>query len=112
MPRMAGQVVAVAAGAVVPNVLAGQLEEFVRRPSAVRFMACGSAVGFTGTAIIGNSIIVQDQLVSFANRYPVVPDDTLAEHGAKPGTRLIMTFRNTSVGVLTITWVVDISPLA
>jgi hypothetical protein len=110
MPRMSSSV-SVAANSASTNVLAGLLEEFLAADSAVRAMATTTATGVNCSFVMGRTAIVNDQLISFANRYPIIPDDTIAEHGGRRGTRLILTFRNTTAGALTVTWVVDITPL-
>ena len=110
MPRMSGSV-SVGANSASTNVLAGLLEEFLAADSAIRVMATTTATGVNSTFVLGRTAIVNDQLISFANRFPVVPDDTIAEHGGRRGTRMILTFRNTTAGALVVTWVVDVTPL-
>ena len=112
MPAMQDSV-AVAANSTSANVLAGLTFEFVPRNwrrAAVRVLAVTTATGVRGTFSIDQTGIVQDQLISFANRFPVIPDDQLLVHGAMPGQRMFLTFRNTTGGALTVTWKVDIEP--
>jgi hypothetical protein len=107
MPRMTDQAFSVAANAVSANVLAGQLYEFLDRPAKVMLAAAASAVGLRCTWLIGGVSVVNDQLVSQANRFPVLPDDIVsAERGMG---RMILTFRNTTGGALTVNWSLDVA---
>jgi len=108
MPRMAGSV-SVGANAVSTNQLAGLLEEFIARPSYVRVAATSSATGINATLIAGRTALSNDQFISLANRFPVFPDDVAIEHIVRRG-RLVLTFRNTTAGSLTVVWAVDVVP--
>lgn len=100
----------VAANTTVANVLAGNSAEFIKEPSVVSFSATGSAAGLRVTAIVGEEVVIEDQLIPVTNRFPVVPDDTLAQAGGFPGDRVIVKVRNTTGGALN-SWVrVDVEP--
>lgn len=104
MPTMQDSI-SVAANSVSANVLAGQLYEFV--PEGDITVSCtGSATGLRTTLICGTPII-DDQAASLQNRYPIVPDDVI-HSGYVPGGRLILRFRNTTAGALTMFWRVDV----
>jgi len=103
--------VAVLTNTVSVNVLSGLLHEFVSRPSGVRLMATGSATGLLVTFIIGSHVLVQDQAIGLQNRFPIVPDDVLAQGGALSGERISLTFRNPTGGTLTGFWRVDVEPV-
>jgi hypothetical protein len=111
MALMQNQAV-VAAATVSPNVISGQLHEILQRPSALRLSVNGSALGLYVTMIIGSMVVVQDQAVNAANRFPVLPDDVLASAGGLAGEKLNVTFRNSTAGPLTAFWRVDIDAVA
>lgn len=111
MARMSGSSLSVAANGVSANVLAGLVDEIVTRWAALRLLAAGSATGLQVTLLAGKRSVVNDQAISRANRTPVLPDDMIATAVARPGERLILTFRNTTAGALTVDWIVDVEPL-
>lgn len=100
MPVISGGQTALAANTTTANLVAGQMHEFLKRPAAVTLAACGSAVGLQATLIIGERTIVNDQPISAANRFPILPDDILAQDVGRSGERIILTFRNTTAGAL------------
>jgi hypothetical protein len=92
------------------NLCAGKSAEFVKEPSVVTLSATGSAVGLYATMIVGEEVVVDDQPIPLTNRFPIVPDDTLAQGGAFPGDRVNVRLRNSTGGNLT-GWIrVDIEP--
>lgn len=99
----------VAAGATVENVLAGKLHEFCDRPSAVVFAITASAVGLRASFLVGGMAIVQDQEVSAANRFPLLPDDVLADSGGLKGDRITVSLRNPTGGAITANTKVTVS---
>jgi len=100
----------VAGNAVVQNALAGKSQEFIKEPSIVSLSATGSAIGLFMTFIVGEEVVIEDQAIPLTNRFPIVPDDTLAQGGGLPGDRVIVKIRNSTGGALT-SWVrVDIEP--
>jgi hypothetical protein len=100
----------VAANTTTANVLAGKQAEFVKEASVITISATGSAVGLFITAIVGEEIVIEDQAIPLTNRFPVLPDDSLAQAGAFPGDRIIVRIRNSTGGALT-SWVrVDVDP--
>lgn len=101
----------VAANATVQNVLAGKLAEFLSDPSRVALYGTGSAVGLNYSLLIGGESVVDDQEVSAANRFPVVPDDFVAEGGGLGGDRIIVRVRNTTAGAITAFTRVEVNPV-
>jgi hypothetical protein len=101
----------VAANAVVANALSGKLYEFVTRPSIVRLYATASAVGLNMTFLVGGVAILSDQEVNAQNRMPIVPDDFVVEAMAPAGTRLLISYRNTTAGAITAFSRVDLIPV-
>lgn len=101
----------VAANATVQNVLAGKLAEFLSEASRVALYATGSAVGLNYSLLIGGEALLDDQEVSGANRFPLVPDDFVAEGGGVPGDRIIVRVRNTTGAAITAFTRVETSPV-
>lgn len=108
MPRMSGNALSVAANSVSANVLAGQLYEFLRRGGPVLLSGTGSAAGLKCTFIINGQVVINDADMSSANRFPIVPDDVITQEGARAGSRLILTFRNSTGAALNAFWAVDV----
>lgn len=104
MPTMQDSV-SVAANSVSANVLAGQLYEFV--PSINVTVSCtGSVTGLRTTFICGIPLI-NDQAINLQNRFPLIPDDII-HSGDVAGGRMVLTFRNTTVGAIVAFWRVDV----
>jgi hypothetical protein len=101
----------VAANSTVQNVLAGKLAEFLSDPSRVALYAAASAVGLNYSLLIGGESVVDDQECSAANRFPVVPDDFLAEGGGLGGDRIIVRVRNTTGAAITAFTRVEVNPV-
>ena len=98
--------VSVAANAVSTNQLNGQLYEFQPAGAPVQLLATGSAVGLRVT-LIAAVPVVNDQAIGLQNRFPLIPDDRVWQGRVRAACRLVLTFRNTTVGALTAFWRVD-----
>ena len=96
----------VGANSVSANVLAGQLYEFVAPGTNVTLSCTGSATGLRVTYICGLPLI-NDQALSFQNRFCILPDDVMMSSQV-PGGRQVLTFRNTTVGAVTAFWRIDL----
>jgi len=107
VPRMTIQGLSVAANSVSANQLAGQLYEFLDRYMPVLLAATASAVGINVTFLVGGVAIVNDQPISQANRFPILPDDIVTALRRAKG-RMVLTFRNTTGGALTVNASVDV----
>ncbi len=101
----------VAANTVSANLIAGNVNEILQRPSYLRFGLVGSAAGLNCTIQVGNRIIVTDQPISSANRWPIMPDDFHLEAGGMPGEKIFLTLRNTTGGALTCNVVIIVTEL-
>lgn len=109
--RMSGTL-SVAANATSANVLAGLQHEFLAGAAAVSLAATSSATGINATLTIGGRVIVDDMYISLANRFPILPDDTICSGEAGiGGERMVLRFRNTTAGALTVIWAVDVEYL-
>lgn len=106
MPRMTGQAVSVAANSVSANQLAGKLFEFLDRPASILLAAAAAAAGINVTLLVGGRSVVQDEAISQANRFPIIPDDVVTEE--RGIGRIILTFRNTTGAAILVNWSVDI----
>jgi len=106
---MSGQAVSVAANATSANQLAGLLYEFLPRNTSLLLAATSSAVGINCTLIIGGVVVINDSAISQANRFPLIPDDVVTQENGRAGSRVILTFRNTTGGALTVNWSLDVA---
>ncbi len=111
MPVMQGSI-SVAANAVSVNQLAGELFEFLARPSRIALYATGSATGLNATLLVGGLAFANDQAIGLQNRFPIVPDDFFVDAGGFASERLILTFRNTTAGALVAFWKVEVNAVA
>ena len=106
MPRMniPGQSVAANSFATLngqTNLIAGQSYEFL--PQAAHLIAAlnGAATGLKFTILVANGVtILDDQDMSTANRWPILPDDIDIEDDIPPG-RMIVRVRNTTGAAVT-----------
>lgn len=106
MPRMTGQALSVAANTSSTNQLAGKLYEFLDRPANILLAAAAAAPGINVTLLIGGVAVVNDESISQANRFPILPDDVVTQERGLG--RLILTFRNTTAAAIIVNWSVDI----
>jgi hypothetical protein len=104
------EVVTVVANTTSVNLCAGKSAEFIKEPSIVALSCTGSAVGLFATFIVGEEVVIDDQPIPLTNRFPVVPDDTMARGGGLPGDRVNVRLRNSTGGNLTGWMRVDIEP--
>lgn len=107
MPTMQDTFTGLASGAVLPNVLNGQIFEFVPQGANVTLSATGTATGLRVTFIVGGVTLINDQAIGLQNRFPLIPDDVL-HAGPVPGGRMVLTFRNPTGGALGGFWRVDV----
>lgn len=100
----------VGANAVVENILAGKLHEFLPEASIVTVAISAAAVGMNASVLIGGESIMQDQEVSGSNRFPVVPDDTVAQGAGFAADRLIVSLRNTTGAAIIVRSMITVEP--
>jgi len=94
----------IAADSTSANLLAGDINEFLGRASVVSLFCTGAAVGLRAQLLIGQDVVIDDQTISDANRFPITPDDFLSRGGGLPGDRLTLRFRNTTAGAVVAQW--------
>jgi len=101
----------IAADSTSANLLAGDINEFLGRNAVVSLFCTGAAVGLRAQLLIGAAVVVDDQAISDANRFPITPDDFLSRGGGTPGDRLTLRFRNTTAGAIIARWRLAIEPV-
>lgn len=109
MARMT-DVRSVAANTTIDNVLAGKIYEFAPANSICTLSAAASAVGMRVSLLIGNEVQIDDQEISGANRYPILPDDFVVRGAALRGDRIVLRLRNSTAGALNVNTALDIEP--
>lgn len=110
MPRMQEGNLSVAANSTSTNRVAGLTHEFLDRPAQVILAAAAAAVGLNVSMLIAGVALVDDQSVSQANRFPVIPDEIVASETVGGG-RIILRFRNTTGGAIIANWLIDVTYL-
>ncbi len=115
----AGSSVVLVANVESPNQMAGNLEEFVTRPTWCRLAACTNIVPLgtgatvtTGKLFIGRSVLLNAQQIPGTNTATSglsLKDHIVTEHAALRG-RIFLTF--TSGGAPVVIWRLDLTPLA
>src|SRR5262245_32981658 len=101
MARMS-DVRSVAANTTIDNVLSGKIYEFAPANSIVTLSAAASAVGMRVSLLISAEVQIDDQEISGANRYPILPDDFVVRGAALRGDRIVLRLRNTTGGAITV----------
>ncbi len=98
----------VAANSQSGNILDGKPEQYLTGNSAISFYIVAAAAGILATILVGDTVVVEDQEVSSANRFPIRPDDLLARSGGAGGDLLYVRLRNRTAGAVVATSVVDV----
>ena len=113
MPQVTPAVAfSVAANSTSANIMAGNLYEVLARPSIIEFGMTSSAAGILATIMVGGDVLMQDQEISSANRFPVVPDDWILKAAGRAGAKIYIVLRNRTGGALTCWVVLNITPVA
>jgi hypothetical protein len=106
---MGDAALSVGANSTSTNRFIGKVQEFIRRRTPYQFAAVGSAAGLTCLFIIGETVIFNGEAISSSNRYPNEKDDVSSRGIINPGSRLLLSFSNSTAGALTVNWFLDIS---
>jgi hypothetical protein len=116
MPVILNQI-AVGAGLVNNNLVAGSAFEFARVQSIVSIGIAASATGAFCTIQGGSDIIAEEfpipiiaSPVTTSQAYPVVPDNMYFTDVLNPGDRIVIRVRNPTAGSLTFSFIVQLSP--
>ncbi len=104
---MTDAALSVGANAVSANIYSGKLAEYVGGPAIVRVRIAAAAAGLLLTLLLNGKVVVQDQEVSQANRWPILPDDLVGEFPFEGG-RLFATIRNRTAGAVTFNHVTEV----
>ena len=102
----------VTANTTTANLLAGDINEFLGRASVVSLFVAAAAVGIRAQLLVGKDVVIDDQPVSDANRFPQTPEDYLMRGAGFPGDRLTLRFRNTTGGNIIVRWRLAIEAVA
>jgi len=108
MPRMQEGNLSVAANSTSTNRVAGLTHEFLDRPAQIILAAAAAAVGLVTSLLVAGVALVDDQSVSQANRFPIIPDDIIASE-VVGGGRILLRFRNTTGAAIIVHWLIDIT---
>jgi len=100
----------VAANTTIANALTGKTQEFLSGPSIIQFAVAGSVVGLLATILVGDTVVLEDQEVSSANRLGIFPDDFVYQAAGLAGDRLVVKLHNPTVGAIVGFTSVVISP--
>jgi len=94
----------VPADSTTTNLIAGDINEFLGRPSVVSLFITAAAAGLRAQLLVGKDVVIDDQEVSDANRFPQTPEDFLARGGGMAGERITLRLRNTTGGAIVPQW--------
>jgi len=94
----------IAANSTSPNLIAGQINEFLARPSVVSLFTTGDAIGLRATLLVGKDVVIDDQPISDAARFPQTPEDFLDRGAGFGGERITLRFRNTTGAPIVANW--------
>jgi hydrogenase maturation factor HypE len=101
--------VTVAANSTSTNQVAGSIFEFSPKRGIVTLYASAAATGVNGTLLVGGQAVLNNNLVGFSNRFPIIPDDRLARSGILKGDRIFLTFTNTTGAGIVTNWLIEIT---
>lgn len=101
----------VAANATSPNVLRGELFEFLSQRSAIDLFVSAAAAGILINYTVGGVQQVTGGVAPATNRYPVRPDDGVNSIGGLPGEQLFLTYQNTTGAAIVVQTLVDVNPI-
>lgn len=93
------------------NVLAGEQFEFLGDNTIVTLSASAAAVGIAADMNIGGVAVLANAVVPDTNRFPVKPDDTMESIGGTAGSRLFLTYLNTTGAPINVNTLVNLDPV-
>ena len=101
-----------AANTTSANLIAGQINEFLARPSVVSLFITADNPGLLATLLVGKDVVIDRQEVSDANRFPQTPEDFLDRGAGLGGERITLRLDNPTAGVIIGQWRLAIESVA
>ena len=111
MPVMSGENLAVAAGALVQNVLRDQSYVYLPWNAHVEVYIIASTSGNKASLIAGGEQVFRELSLPVRATAPVVPDDLVAEENVSAGSLLDLAFRNATAAAADFRWLIRLTPL-
>jgi len=102
---------ALAAGAVVDNILAGKFSEFLQEDSKISIAITAELDSLFASVIIGNELLIDGQQVNDTNAAPRNPEDVLVQGFGAKGDRVIVKLRNGNAATSTVRSNIFIEPV-
>lgn len=100
-----------AASTKTANILAGDINEFIAQRSMVTIYAVSSATGIRMTVLASSDVVVDDKEILPIGTSLLVPDHLIDSFAVGPGTRLLLTLRETAaVATTDVLIAVDVQP--
>ena len=94
------------------NVLAGQQFEFMSGNTLVTTRMSAAAVGLEADMSVAGISVLAAAVVPDSNRSPIRPEDVMmGPIGATDGSRLFLSYLNTTVGAIVVRTIVDLDPV-
>ena len=93
------------------NLITGDINEFLGRNSIVSLFCTSDAAGLRVQLLIGSDVVIDDQQISAANRFPITPEDFMSRGVGMIGERLTLRFHNPTAGNLIARWRLSIEPV-
>ncbi len=103
--------VTVLANARSGNVLAGNVFEFLTRPSLVNFLVTGAVIGITCDILVGGEAQALNSVVPIraaAAPFPIKPDDSIVIAAGVNGQRLFLDLINGTGGNIIAQFLIEI----
>lgn len=98
------------ANQVVDNVITGNQYEFLPFNALLEFGLVAAAAGLFCDVYSGSDTLIENGVVSAANRSPLYPDDFDLTDVAAAGERIKVRARNTTAGAIVLNTTVRITP--
>lgn len=88
--------VSIAANSTTANLFTGNLFETLPSKSVLALRLAGAATGLLCNFFVGGVAIAESAAVPASNRFPISPDDVLAQVGGRMGEKVFLTVQNTT----------------
>jgi len=110
-PVMSGENLAVAAGALVPNVLANQPYVYLPWDAKADIFIVASTGGNKSSLTAGGEQVFREASLPVRATPPLVPDDLLTSELISAGSLLDLQFRNATAAAADFRWMIKLTPL-